>query len=208
MTTLLQINSSLHGDDGQSSQLTNDFVRQWQARVPDAAVIRRDLARDPVPHLTAERFAAFGTSADERSPAQAADVALSDTLIAELQAADVIVLGLPMYNFQVPSTLKAYFDHVARAGITFRYTSDGPVGLLSGKRAVVFTTRGGRYLDTPKDTQTGYVRNFLGFIGITDVTFVHAEGLAKGGEPREQSLEHARTQGTQLVERLAARLAA
>ena len=131
----------------------------------------RDVAAsEPVPHLTAERFGAFITSPEQRSAAQEAVVAYSDLLINELQQADVIVIGLPMYNFGVPSQLKAYFDHIARAGVTFKYTEQGPVGLLTGKRAVVFR-RGGVYAGTPLDTQTAYVRDFLRFVGITDVEF-------------------------------------
>ena len=121
-------------------------------------------------------------------------VDFSDALIAELRAADVIVLGVPMYNFGVPSTLKAYFDHVARAGVTFAYTASGPVGLLTGKQAYVFTARGGLYAGTPRDTQTGYVRDFLSFLGIEAIEFVYAEGLAIGEESKQKSLAaaHAR----------------
>jgi FMN-dependent NADH-azoreductase len=141
-----------------------------------------------VPHLTAERFAAFGTPASERTLEQQRYVAESDALIDELRRAEVLVLGLPMYNFGVPSTLKAYFDHVARANVTFRYTAEGPVGLLTGKRAYVFATRGGQHAGTPGDLQTAYVRQFLGFIGIRDVEFIYAEGLALGPEQRERAL--------------------
>jgi FMN-dependent NADH-azoreductase len=115
-------------------------------------------------------------------------VAESDALIDELRRADVLVLGVPMYNFGVPSTLKAYFDHVARAGVTFRYTAEGPVGLLTGKRAFVFATRGGRYAGTDADLQSAFLRRFLGFIGINDVEFVYAEGLSLGAEQRDQAL--------------------
>jgi FMN-dependent NADH-azoreductase len=124
---------------------------------------------------------------------------VSDALIAELRQADVIVLGLPMYNFGIPSTLKAYFDHVARAGETFRYTPQGPVGLLGGRKVYVFATRGGRYAGTPMDTQSDYVRQFLAFIGIDDVEFVYAEGLALGAEQREAALQDASDQITRLA---------
>ena len=119
-------------------------------------------------------------------------VAYSDTLIGELKRADVIVLGLPMYNFGVPSQLKAYFDHIARAGETFRYTADGPVGLLTGKKAYVFAARGGLYAGSALDTQTSYVRDFLRFVGIQDIEFVYAEGLALGGETKAAGLASAR----------------
>jgi FMN-dependent NADH-azoreductase len=100
----------------------------------------------------------------------------------------VVVLGLPMYNFGVPSTLKAYFDQLARAGVTFRYTPEGPVGLLTGKKVYVFATRGGLHAGTASDLQSAYVRQFLGFIGLNDVEFIYAEGLALGTEQREQAL--------------------
>jgi FMN-dependent NADH-azoreductase len=191
MNTLLQLNSSLFSTDGQSSGLADQFVAQWRAAHPDGAVIVRDLARDPVPHLTGERFLAFLAKPGEHTPAQQAIVDESDALIDELKRADVIVLGLPMYNFGVPSTLKAYLDHVARAGVTFRYTEKGPAGLLSGKKAYVFATRGGRYSGTAADTQTGFVRQFLAFVGIEDVEFVYAEGLAISPAAKEAGLAQA-----------------
>src|SRR5882757_8192827 len=130
MTTLLQINASINDDNGQSSQWANGFVAAFRARYPEAKIVVRNVAAaDPVPHLNAERFGAFITKPEERNAAQHSVVAYSDTLINELKHADVIVLGLPMYNFGVPSQLKAYFDHVARVGATFRYTDKGPVGL-------------------------------------------------------------------------------
>ena len=160
----------------------------------------RNLAANPLPHLTAERFQAFLAKPDARSPAQQAIVAESDALIAELQAADTVVLGLPMYNFGIPSTLKAWIDHVARVGRTFRYTDDGSVGLLADRPTYVFAARGGQYRGTPRDTQTAYLTNFLNFIGIRDIEFVYAEGLALGEEPRRASLDDA----TATIERLAA----
>lgn len=188
MHTVLHLNTSLYGEEGQSSRLAAEFV----ARLPAARIIARDLARDPVPHLDAFRFGAFLASQESRTPEQRAVVAYSDMLIGELQQAETIVLGLPMYNFGIPSQLKAYFDHVARAGITFRYTEKGSVGLLTGKRAYVFAARGGLYAGTPKDTQTAYVRDFLGFVGVTDLEFVYAEGLAMGEAARAKSLAGAR----------------
>src|SRR5688572_22131821 len=191
MKTLLELRTSIHSGEGVSSRLAADFVAAWRDANPDARVIERDLARDPVPHLTAERFAAFVAKPEARTPEQHAIAGHSDALIAELRAADTIAIGLPMYNFGIPSTLKAYFDHVARAGQTFRYTEKGPEGLLKGKKAVVFATRGGLYAGTPKDTQTAYLRDFLAFLGIEDVEFVYAEGLAMGEAPRKQALDTA-----------------
>ena len=191
MKTLLNLNSSLFSNGGQSSRLAARFIEQWRRENPEGRVIERDLARDPVPHLTAERFGAFLAKPEERTAEQQAIAGQSDALIEELKGADTIVLGLPMYNFGIPSTLKAYFDHVARAGITFRYTEKGPVGLLTGKRVVVFATRGGMYAGTPRDTQSGYVREFLAFLGITDVQFIYAEGLAMGDGPRTAAIAKA-----------------
>jgi FMN-dependent NADH-azoreductase len=204
--TLLQINTSLFSNSGQSTQLAEQFVAGRQAADPYVDVVVRDLAREPVPHLTAERFQAFLAQPEARTPAQATIVAESDALIDELKAADVIVLGLPMYNFGVPSQLKAYFDHVARAGVTFRYTEQGPVGLLTGKKAYVFATRGGLYAGTPRDAETSYVRQFLAFLGITDVEFVYAEGLAISESSKQASLAKAANSIARLngTERLAA----
>src|SRR5216683_5124900 len=200
MKTLLQIRSSIFSNDGQSSRLAERFVARWRASNPGGKVIVRDLAKEPVPHLDAARFGAFLTKPEERTPAQQAVVDYSDALIGELKRADVVVLGLPMYNFGVPSTLKAYFDHVARVGETFKYTEKGPVGLLTGKKVYVFAARGGTYAGTPNDTQTSYVRDFLRFLGMTDVEFVYAEGLAISPESKETGLAKAVAE----IERLAA----
>jgi len=204
MDTLLQINSSLFAAEGQSSHLATLFVERWRAAHPRATVMLRDLAREPVPHLDAGRFAAFLAKDEARDATQKAAVAYSDMLIAELKRADVIVIGLPMYNFGVPSVLKAYFDHVARAGITFRYTERGAVGLLGGKHAYVFAARGGRYAGTPGDTQTAYLRQFLGFLGIEDVEFVYAEGLAIDEASRRAALQRAHERIERLAEPLPA----
>jgi FMN-dependent NADH-azoreductase len=200
MTTLLQINASINQGSGQSSQLANQFVAAFRKNHPDATVIVRDVAAsEPVPHLTSERFAAFITKPHERDPSQHAVVAYSDTLIEEIRRADVVVIGLPMYNFGVPSQLKAYFDHIARAGVTFGYTEKGPVGLLGGKKVYVFAARGGQYAGTPIDTQTSYVRDFLAFLGMTDVQFVYAEGLAISAESREAGLAKAASEIARLA---------
>jgi FMN-dependent NADH-azoreductase len=192
VTTLLQINASLHTDNGHSSKLANQFVAAFQQARPGTKILKRDVAAaDAVPHLNSERFGAFIAKPEERSVAQHAVVAYSDNLIDELKQADVIVLGLPMYNFGVPSQLKAYFDHIARVGITFKYTDKGPVGLLTGKKAYVFAARGGLYVGTPLDTQTSYVRDFLRFLGIVDVEFVYAEGLNISPQSKEAGLANA-----------------
>jgi FMN-dependent NADH-azoreductase len=187
MKTILHLNSSIFGDGGQSSRLAEQFV----ARFPAARVVRRDLSKNPLPHLDAERLGAFLSGPEGRTSAQQRVLEESDALIAELNGADTIALGLPMYNFGIPSQLKAYFDHIARAGVTFKYTEKGAVGLLTGKQAYVFAARGGVYQGTPPDTQTAYVRDFLAFVGITDVQFVYAEGLAISEASKVDSLANA-----------------
>src|SRR6202521_3290958 len=201
MTTLLQINASINNGNGESSRLANQFVAAFHKSHPKATIVVRDVAAaEPVPHLNAERFGAFITKPDQRSAAQQAVVAYSDALINELKQADVIVIGLPMYNFGVPSQLKAYFDHIARLGVTFKYTEKGPVGLLTGKKVYVFAARGGLYAGTTLDTQTNYVRDFLRFVGIEDIEFVYAEGLAISPESQASGLAQAEAQ----IDRLAA----
>lgn len=204
MPTLLQIKSSLFNENGQSSRLSDQFVAAWRAANPTGNVIVRDLAADAVPHLTAERFGAFLAKPEERTAQQQAVVDYSDRLIDEIRGADVVALGLPMYNFGIPSTLKAYFDHIARAGVTFRYTENGSIGLLTGKKVVAFAARGGAYVGTPADTQTGYVRDFLRFIGMDDVEFVYAEGLAMGEQSKQAALAKAEAAIRTLVEPLRA----
>jgi FMN-dependent NADH-azoreductase len=184
MKTILQLNTSLNGATALSTTLADRFVQTLAGGEPAHRIVVRDLAAQPLPHLSAERFAAFTTPAAQRTATQAGIVAESDALVAELAGADVVVIGLPMYNFGVPSTLKSYFDHVARAGVTFRYTENGPQGLLQGKRAYVIATRGGRHAGTPRDLQSA----FLGFIGITDVEFIYAEGLALGEDSRATAI--------------------
>jgi FMN-dependent NADH-azoreductase len=202
MKSLLQLNASIFSDNGQSSRLANQFVAGWREAHPGGHVVVRDLAADPVPHLDAQRVGAFFAKPEERNAEQQAIVDFSDALIEEIRRADVIVIGLPLYNFAIPSTFKAYLDHITRAGVTFRYTENGPVGLLPGKKVYVFAARGGLYQGTPNDTQTPYIRSILGFIGITDVEFVYAEGLNMGEEAKQSALANADTAITQLLEPL------
>jgi FMN-dependent NADH-azoreductase len=203
---ILQIKASVFNGDGQSSRLADQFVAELKAQHPDAEVVQRDLVGEPVPHLDGARAGALFAKPEARSPAQQAVVAYSDALIGELRRADVLVLGLPMYNFGVPSQLKAWFDHIARAGVTFKYTEKGALGLLTGKKAYVFAARGGIYGETPNDPQTLFVRQFLGFLGIADVEFVYAEGLALGDERRNNSIATAQAGARRLAAQL--RLAA
>jgi len=202
---ILQIKASVFNGSGQSSRLSDQLVAQLRAHNPGAEVLQRDLVADPVPHLDAARVGAFFSKAEARTAEQKAVIAYSDALIDEVRQADVIVLGLPMYNFGVPSQLKAWFDHLARAGVTFKYTDKGAVGLLTGKKAYVVVTRGGVYGAAQDEFETGFVRQFLGFVGITDVEFVVAEGLALGEESLNKSMAAAQAQVRRLTEiRLAA----
>lgn len=197
MSTLLKIQSSIFNGQGQSSALVKKFAEGWQAQHPGGTVIGRDLAGDPVPHLTLDRFQAFSTAPAERTDAQRQVVAYSDALIDELKNADVIVFGIPMYNFNIPSVLHAYFDHIARAGVTFRYTENGPEGLITGKKAYVFISRGGIYGED--HSQTSFVRQILGFVGITDVEFIYAEGLALNDGAKNERLAAAEGRIDQLL---------
>lgn len=194
---ILQIKSSVFNGQGQSSRLATEFVTQLRDRNPGVQVRERDLVAEAIPHLDAARSAALFSKPGERSPEQEAVVAYSDTLIAELRDADVLVLGLPMYNFGIPSQLKAWFDHIARAGVTFKYTDKGAVGLVTGKKAYVFAARGGVYGE--QDFQTQFVRQFLGFIGITEVQFVYAEGLAMGEDSRNKGIAAASSRARRLA---------
>ena len=184
---ILQINSSARSAGANSTRLTDAVTTRLKAANPGAVVELRDLAANPVPHLDGARFMAFLAKPEERSAEQQAVVDFSDALIAELRAADAIVIGLPMYNFGIPSQLKAYFDHIARAGVTFRYTENGPEGLLKGKKVYVALARGGIYRDTPADSQVPYLKGVLGFLGMTDVEFIYAEGLAMGPESADKA---------------------
>lgn len=188
---ILVIKSSVFGDNGNSSALVNAQVDALKAQHPQATVVVRDLSTDPVPHLDGERVSAFFTPPEQRSDEQQAVDAFSLALIEEVKAADHIVLGLPMYNFGIPSQLKSWIDHVARAGITFRYTENGPLGLLDDKPVTVLAARGGLYAGTDNDTVTPYIKLFFGFIGITDVTFVYAEGLNMGDDVKEKAMGEA-----------------
>jgi FMN-dependent NADH-azoreductase len=195
MSTALVITSSALGEASVSSQLVAETVASLRSHNPGLRVIGRDLGRNPIPHLDFDSATALrGEPVNE---AQAAARSLSDGLIAELKAADTLIIGAPMYNFGMPSTLKAWFDHVLRAGITFRYSENGPEGLLKGKRAMVIESRGGLYSEGPAqqmDSQEPHLRNLLGFMGITDVTFLRAEKLAFGPEAREQAIDAVRRQ--------------
>ena len=188
---ILHINSSARVEGANSTRLANTVTARLQAKHPGATVTVRDLAVTPHPVLDAAALGALFTPADQRTPEQAARVALDDALIAEVQAHDAIVLGVPMYNFGVPVQLKTWLDAIARAGVTFRYTASGPEGLIQGKKVYVAFARGGIYRDTPADSQTPYIQTILGFLGMTDVKYIHAEGLAMGPEAVDKAFTQA-----------------
>ena len=188
---ILQINSSARVEGANSTRLANTVTARLQAKHPGATVTVRDLAVTPHPVLDAAALGALFTPADQRTPEPAARVAMDDALIAEVQAHDAIVLGVPMYNFGVPVQLKTWLDAIARAGVTFRYTANGPEGLIQGKKVYVAFARGGIYRDTPADSQTPYIQTILGFLGMTDVKYIHAEGLAMGPEAVDKAFTQA-----------------
>jgi FMN-dependent NADH-azoreductase len=201
MSTALVITSSALGEASVSSQLVEETVARPRSHDPALRVIARDLGRDPVPHLTIDSATAL-RGGEPINSAQAAARSLSDGLVTELKAADTLIIGAPMYNFGMPSTLKAWFDHVLRAGITFSYSESGPEGLLKGKRAFVVESRGGLYSEgpaQPMDSQEPHLRNLLAFMGITDVIFLRAEKLAFGPEAREQAIEAVRRQISETI---------
>ena len=201
MSKVLVLNSSALGGSSVSNQVVQDAVVELGARDPGLVVTVRDLGANPIPHLNSDSANALRGAAPANE-AQAIAQELSDTLIAELKAADTIVIGAPMYNFGIPSTLKAWFDYVLRAGITFRYTEAGPVGLLEGKRAIVIESRGGYYSEGATkvlDSQEPHLKTLLGFVGIKDTTFIRVEKLAFGPEARQQALDGARAQLGQLL---------
>lgn len=197
MAKLLQINSSLFGDNGNSTTLANEFVQRWKAINPTGDVTVRDFAKEEVPHLDATRVQALFSPVEGRTAEQQAVLDYSDQIIAEIQQADAIVIGVPLYNFGVPSTLKAYFDHIARAGVTFKYSETGPVGLLDDKPVYVIATRGGVHKGQNSDTQSQFLKNFLSFVGLKDVHFIYAEGLNMG--QKEQAFAAAKTEIAQEV---------
>ena len=192
MSNVLIIESSARQQDSFSRQLTRQFVSQWQAAHPADQVTVRDLALNPVPHLDANLLGGWMKPEAQRSADEHASLQRSNELTDELLAADVLVLAAPMYNFAIPSTLKAWLDHVLRAGVTFKYTETGPQGLLVGKKAYVLTARGGLYAGSTSDHQEPYLRQVMAFIGIHDVTCIHAEGMNLGGDFQEKGLNQAK----------------
>lgn len=201
ITRALLVTSSILGDNGQSNALATHFQQQAAAR-DGVAVTHRDVVANALPHLAIEELGAWQTPAEERTVEQQALAAHSDELLAELRANDVLVLAVPMYNLGIPSQLKAWFDRVLRAGETFRYTENGPQGLIEGKRAIILAARGGQYAGTEFDSQTPHLKTMLGLMGISDVEVVFAEGLNMGDAHRDAALKEAFQAIDQLVEAL------
>ncbi|BCQ35232.1 MULTISPECIES: FMN-dependent NADH-azoreductase [Erwiniaceae] len=199
MSKVLVLKSSILAGYSQSGQLADHLVSEWKAAHPGDEVTERDLAANPIPVLDGELVGALRPSDAALTPRQQEALDLSNELIAELQAHDTIVITAPMYNFNIPTQLKNYFDLVARAGVTFRYTEQGPEGLIKGKKVVVLSSRGGIHKDTPSDLLTPYLTLFLGFLGLTDVQFVFAEGIGYGPEVAAKAASDAKAVISQIV---------
>lgn len=196
---ILQINASARREGANSTKLADQITGRLKASHPEATLTVRDLATTPVTVLDEAALGALFTPAEQRSAEQAAVVAEYDALIAEIQAHDTIVLGVPMYNFGVPVQLKAWIDAIARAGVTFRYTEQGPEGLLKGKTVYLALARGGLYRGTANDSQVPYLKTVLGFLGLTDVRPIYAEGLNMGPEAAAKGFEQAQADIAELV---------
>lgn len=201
---ILHIDSSALGDASVSRQLTAGIVAQLRQGNPAAAVTYRDLAISPPDHLSGELMKVVKfQSIDDLTPRQQQELALTNQLVEELLAADTVVIGAPMYNFSVPTQLKAWIDRVAQPGRTFRYTATGPEGLAGGRKVIIASTRGGLYAgtayETAMDHQEAFLKAFLGFIGISDVQVIRAEGVAMGPEARDKALAAAQDEIVKLA---------
>jgi len=185
---ILQIDSSVFGAHGQSSQLAGRLVEKLREQHSGATLTHRDVTTENIPHYTLEAIQAVATGEAE----------LADALISEVQAADIVVICAPMYNFSIPSTLKAWLDHITRVQVTFKYAEAGPVGLLTGKKTYVVTTRGGLHKDKPHDAVVPYLKTILGFIGLSDVEFIYAEGLAMSAH-KDQAVAKAQAEIAALI---------
>ena len=202
MNNILLVQSSPRGTASLSQKVARAIVDDLQSRYPHANIVVRDLSQNPPPHVGLDFITGGYAPPEKRTPDQAKAIAVSDALIDELLAADVIVLAAPMHNFGLPSTLKAWIDHVARAGRTFSYGSNGPEGLVKGKRAILVLARGGVYSNGPAkafDFQEPYLRSVLGFIGITDVSVVHVEGVGQSTIGPEKAVAAATAQSKQIL---------
>ncbi|WP_064604099.1 FMN-dependent NADH-azoreductase [Photobacterium sp. J15] len=191
MSNVLVLKSSILGDYSQSNGLIDHLIASWQGKV--SSIIERDLAANPLPVLDGE-IAGGLRGGDNLTPRQQEALALSDQLIEEVKASDTLVIAAPMYNFSIPTQLKNWFDLIARAGVTFSYTENGPVGLLTGKKVIVVTTRGGMHKDGATDTMVPYLKTILGFVGLTDVEFVYSEALNMGEDFAAKGIADAKSE--------------
>lgn len=182
MTNILHVSASVNGEHSNSRQIALKLIERIKAADPSAKVTERDTNEALVSAITGETVAAYYTPAEDRSDAQKEVIAASDKMVAELLDADIVVIGAPMYNFSVPSTLKAWVDLIARVGVTFNYTENGPVGLVEGKKAYIVAATGGVPVNSPADFATPYLKQVLAFIGITDVEVVEASGFGVNAE--------------------------
>jgi len=201
MKNVLVVNSSISGDNGHSNKLSKALLAKLGN---DISLTEIDLSTAPLPHLDMTEIAAWMTPEADRTAEQQQLAEFSDSLIEQVKAADVIVFGVPMYNFGIPSQLKSMLDRLARAGITFKYTDKGPVGLLNDKPVIILATRGGVYQGTSADSQTPFLTSFFNFIGLTQLHFVYAEGLNMGDEAAEKALAAARETLDKLSDKVAA----
>jgi FMN-dependent NADH-azoreductase len=203
-SNLLFVSSSLFNGQSKSREVAGEFIAGWRRTHAGGQVIERTLTPENIPHLSSETLAALGKAADVRTRDETNAVAFADSLIAEVEAADTLVIAAPMYNFTIPTTLKAWIDHIARAGRTFRYTAQGPEGLLKNKKAVVIVSRGGFYTTgaapaASMNHQEPYLRTVLGFLGLTDVSFIEVEGQAIGPDVAAKGVEAARAAASKLA---------
>ncbi|MBC3764383.1 FMN-dependent NADH-azoreductase [Neptunicella marina] len=179
-SSLLYIQSSIFGDNGVSTGIARNLIQKLTEN-GDVNVVERNVANGEIPHFSMDTIAAIGEG----------NAKLADTLIKEVQDADTLVLAVPMYNFAIPTQLKSWFDHIARAGVTFKYTESGAVGLLTNKKVYIVIARGGVHKDQGTDLDKSYLTTIFGFLGITDIEFIYAEGVNLGDETRQQSIEQA-----------------
>ena len=192
---LLHIDSSILGDNSASRQLSREVVKAWQAAEPGVEVSYRDLASEAINHFSAATLVAAGTPAELRDAAQKHEAELSAATLAQFLEADAVVIAAPMYNFTIPTQLKAWIDRIAVAGQTFRYTEAGPQGLCGNKKVIVVSTSGGMHAGQATGAaHDDYLKVLLGFLGITDVEFVRAHGLAYGDEVRSKDMNDAQAQ--------------
>ncbi|ARP80101.1 FMN-dependent NADH-azoreductase [Bordetella genomosp. 8] len=191
---MLVIHSSILGSNSKSRQVADQLVSRLAEADPGMTIRTRDLGAQPLPYVDAGHLGALFTPADQRSAEQTQRATLADELIAEITQADRVVIAAPVYNFNVPAQLKTYIDYIARAGVTFKYVDGKPQGLLTGKKVYVVTARGGKTVGTELDQATSYLKIVLAFLGMEDVTFIHAEGLNMGEDAAAAGLESARAQ--------------